>query len=69
MRLRVDRNKCAGLGNCVVIAPTVFRLDGASKAVVTDPSSVSDTVLWQAAESCTVDAIILENASGDAVYP
>jgi ferredoxin len=69
MRIRVDVNKCAGLGNCVVIAPTVFRLDDANKAVVTDPSSVSDRILWYAAESCTTDAIILENASGDAVYP
>jgi len=69
MRIRVDVNKCAGLGNCVVIAPTVFRLDDANTAVVIDPSSVSDLLLWQAAESCTTDAIILENDNGDVVYP
>jgi len=57
------------LGNCVVLAPTVFRLDEASKAVVTDPNSVDDGRLLEAAESCPENAIILEDDEGRQIYP
>jgi ferredoxin len=69
MRVRVDRDLCRGLGNCVVLAPTVFRLDDAGKAVVTDPGSVDETTLLEAAESCSENAIILEDDEGHQVYP
>jgi len=49
MKVRVDRDLCRGLGNCVVCAPTVFRLDEENKAVVLDPSSASDNILFDAA--------------------
>ena len=69
MKVRVDRDLCRGLGNCVVLAPTVFRLDEASKAVVTDPNSVDDGRLLEAAESCPENAIILEDDEGRQIYP
>ncbi len=69
MKVRVDRDTCVGIGNCVAIAPSVFRLDSENKAVVLDPASVKDDVLLSAAESCPVRAIILENESGDQVFP
>jgi len=50
-------------------APTVFRLDEASKAVVTDPNSVDDGRLFEAAESCPENAIILEDDEGRQIYP
>ena len=56
MRVRVDRDLCTGLGNCVALAPTVFELDDDNKAVVLDPSSVDD-------------AIIIEDDEGNQVYP
>jgi ferredoxin len=69
MKVRVDRELCRGLGNCVVIAPTVFKLDEENKAVALDPSSVDDETLMRAAESCTENAIILENDEGEQIYP
>jgi ferredoxin len=69
MRVRVDRDLCRGLGNCVVLAPTVFKLDEAGKAIVIDPNSVDQDKLLEAAESCPENAIILENDEGHQVYP
>ncbi len=69
MKVRVDRERCRGLGNCVVLAPKVFRLDEANKAVVTDPNSVEDDTLFEAAESCPENAIILEDNDGHQLYP
>ena len=60
---------CVGLGNCVVVAPTVFQLDAEGKAVVIDPASVSDDKLLEAAESCPENAIIVEDEKGNQVYP
>ena len=69
MKVKVDRDLCIGLGNCVVIAPTVFKLDNKNKAIILDPSTVDDDTLLEAAESCTENAIIIEGEQGDQVYP
>jgi ferredoxin len=68
MKVRVERDLCRGLGNCVVLAPTVFRLDEANKAVMTDPNSVDEGSLFEAAESCSENAIILEDDGGRQLY-
>ncbi|MBI2865585.1 MAG: ferredoxin [Chloroflexi bacterium] len=69
MKVRVDRNLCTGVGNCAAIAPTVFELDDENKAVVLDPGSVEEDVLWEAAESCPQDAIFLMDDEGTPLYP
>ena len=69
MRVRVDRDLCVGLGNCVAWAPTVFAFDEEKKAVVLDPSSVDDDTLLEAAESCPVNAIIVEDDEGHQLVP
>ncbi len=69
MKVRVDRNLCTGVGNCSAIAPTVFELDDDNKAVVMDPASVEEDVLWEAAESCPQDAIFLMDDEGTQLYP
>jgi ferredoxin len=68
MKVRVDRDLCVGIGNCVALAPAVFRLDNENKAVVLNPSAVSEEKLMSAAESCPVSAIILEDGSGNQLY-
>ena len=68
MQVRVDRDLCIGIGNCVAIAPTVFKLDDENKAIVLDPASVDDTLL-EAAESCPENAIIIEDDEGHQLYP
>ena len=69
MKIKVDRNLCIGVSNCVAIAPTVFELDEENKAVVLDPSSVDDDTLMEAAESCPEKAIIVEDDEGRQLYP
>ncbi len=69
VKVRVDRDLCIGVSNCVVVAPTVFALDEENKAVVLDPSSVDDDALIEAAESCPENAIIVEDDEGNQVYP
>lgn len=69
MKVRVDRELCIGVSNCVAVAPTVFELDGENKAVVLDPGSVDEKTLMEAAESCPQDAIILEDDDGNQLHP
>lgn len=69
MKVRVDRELCIGLSNCVAIAPTVFKLDDENKAVVLDPASVDEQTILEAAESCPQNAIIVEDDEGNQLYP
>jgi ferredoxin len=69
LKVTVDRDLCIGAGNCVAAAPTVFKLDKGNKAVVLKPESVDEDTLMDAAESCPVDAIIVEDDSGNQLYP
>jgi ferredoxin len=61
VKVRVDRDLCIGVDNCVAYAPTVFKLDDANKVVVLAPASVDDDTLLTAAESCPEKAIIVED--------
>jgi ferredoxin len=69
MKVRVDRDLCIGVGNCVAFAPTVFALDEQKKAVVLDAASVDEFTLLEAAKSCPEAAIILEDDEGLQVFP
>lgn len=69
MKVQVNRDLCVGIGNCVAVASTVFKLDGQNKAVVLDSSFVSQDKLMRAAESCPVNAIIIEDDQGQQIYP
>lgn len=69
MKVRVDRDLCIGLSNCVAFAPTVFVLDGERRAVVLDPASVDEKTLLDAADICPEQAIIVEDDEGNQLYP
>lgn len=69
MRVKVDRELCIGVSNCVAIAPTVFHLDNENKAVVINPASADVQTILEAAESCPEDAIINEDDEGHQLYP
>ena len=69
MKVKVDRELCSGVSNCVAFAPTVFKLDEENKAVVLDPGSVDEEILVEAAESCPEKAIIIEDEEGNQLYP
>ena len=65
LRVRVDRHKCIGAGNCITIAPTSFDwLRGdLGKAEVLDPESVEDELLREAAFACPTGAIVVEEVT------
>ncbi|MFH1032612.1 MAG: ferredoxin [Chloroflexota bacterium] len=69
MKVKIDRELCVGLGNCVAIAPSVFQLDEENKAVVLDPASIDKQALLDAVESCPRKAIIVEDDEGNQIYP
>jgi ferredoxin len=69
LKVRVDRDVCIGASNCVAVASTAFKLDDSHIATVQDASSVSEDTLWEAAESCPVGAVILEDDNGNQLYP
>ncbi len=69
MKVKVDRDACIGVGNCVAFAPTVFQLDKENKAVVLDASSVDLNTLLEAAKSCPENAIIVEDDEGVQLFP
>jgi ferredoxin len=53
----------------VAAAPMVFELDKNNNVVVLRPDSVDESTLMNAAESCPVGAIIIEDDNGNQVYP
>ena len=67
-RIIIDRNKCQGIGACVVAAPDVFEIDSEGKAVVNKAGSASDEAILNAAEACPLEAIALYE-DGEQVYP
>jgi ferredoxin len=69
MKVKVDRELCIGVGNCVVAAPRVFKLDQQNKAVAAEASLADEQTLWDAAQSCPENAIILEDDAGRQLYP
>jgi ferredoxin len=69
MKVIIDRDLCQGIGNCVAIAPGVFQLDEENKAVATYIEDVSQEKIQEAAESCPLDAIILQDDEGEQLYP
>jgi ferredoxin len=62
----VDPNECSAHGDCVEIAPQVFRLDDTAVVIGTG----SEELLFEAAEACPAVAIsIVDDATGERVYP
>lgn len=62
LRVRVDRHRCIGAGNCITIAPTAFDwLEGDfAKVDVVETTSVDEELLRDAVLSCPTQAIELE---------
>lgn len=68
--VKVDQNLCIGAASCVALAPKIFQLNSENKAYVVDPNGDTEENLKAAAQSCPVNAIILENKeTGQQEYP
>jgi ferredoxin len=62
----VDPNECSAHGDCVEIAPQVFRLDDTAVVIGTGP----DELILEAAEACPAVAIsIVDTGTGATVFP
>lgn len=61
MKAVVDKDECIGCGLCVETCPEVFDMDGDVADVIVDeiPSDAEDAA-QEAADSCPVDCITIE---------
>lgn len=61
MKVRIDESTCTGCGICVDICPEIFEMGETTSKVKNPivPSNLEEKVK-EAAESCPVEAIIIE---------
>jgi ferredoxin len=63
---RVDPDLCTAHGECVEIAPDVFRLEQTAEVIGTGPSEL----VLEAAELCPAVAItVVDSETGETVFP
>lgn len=68
-KVKVIRDLCIGAASCIAIAPKVFQLDNESKAIIIDAEGNTPEDILAAAQSCPVNAIIIEDENGNQVWP
>lgn len=62
----VDVDECSAHGDCVEVAPEVFRLDDVAVVIGTGPPHL----IMDAAEACPAVAIsVVDEETGETVYP
>jgi ferredoxin len=62
----IDPSECSAHGDCVDIAPEVFRLGDIAEVIGTGP----DDLMLEAAEACPAVAIaIVDSETGETVFP
>lgn len=62
----VDPNECSAHGDCIDVAPQIFRLDDTAVVIGTGPHDL----ILEAAESCPAVAItIVDQETGETVFP
>ena len=67
---KVDRDICIGAATCSAIASMTFGMDEHSKAILLDTAGADpDELIIEAAKSCPVLAIIIENEKGERIFP
>ena len=68
-KVKVDRLLCIGTDDCTPIPRNTFKLDSEAKAVVKKRNGDSDEKILEAAKTCPVLAIIVEDEDGNQVFP
>ena len=70
LRIRVDHATCVGNAMCEAIAPKVFRLNENRQSEAVKPDGDTVKKILEAAESCPVSAIFVEDAeTGEQLFP
>ena len=68
--VRIDRERCIGIGNCVKVAPEVFELDdGNVVAFREDAAEIERDRIIEACDVCPVDALIVHDEKGNQIVP
>lgn len=67
--IKINREACITASSCVAIAPNVFEIDDEGKAVLKDTKGADENTILEAAKSCPVDAIVLEDENGKQIWP
>ncbi len=63
---RIDPDECSAHGDCVEIAPQVFRLDDTAVVIGNGP----EELILEAAEACPAVAIsVVDGETGETIYP
>lgn len=68
-KIKILRDACIGAASCVAISPNVFQLDNEAKVYIVDANADSDENILAAAQSCPVNAIIIEDENGKQIWP
>ena len=70
LRIRIDRTRCIGSGNCVNVAPEVFEL-GPDRIVTfrDDARAVERERMVEACRVCPVDALFAFDEEGNELAP
>ena len=63
-RAAVDHDLCAGVAQCVRMAPGAFQLDDDLLSVFAPTGEYTRAQLEQAVEFCPMEAITVENSDG-----
>ncbi len=70
LKITIDRDECIGDSLCCNEAPETFEMDDEDKAVVLETSTDDRDTILEAARSCPVDAITIEDKStGEKLCP
>ena len=70
LRIAVDHDLCMGNGQCVFLAPEVFRHDANRQSEVIDPAGAPEKTVLRAAGLCPTGAISVADArTGDTLFP
>lgn len=83
LKIRVDRDVCIGAASCTIVSPGTFKIDNENKAVIIDPQDPTKThnelelevddakkqEIVDAARSCPVAAIFVQDENGNQIYP
>ncbi|MFN8572098.1 MAG: ferredoxin [Gemmatimonadaceae bacterium] len=70
LRITVDHELCVGNGQCVNVAPGVFRHNDYVQSEVVNPAGATEQAVLRAAHLCPTSAIRVEDAvTGDVLFP
>jgi len=70
LRIWVDHHRCVGNAMCEALVPSVFRLNDNRQSEAVNPAGDTEAKILEAAESCPVSAIFVEDAdTGARLFP